>query len=266
MRGEMLKNIYTPLAGAISQERALETLANNLANANTVGYKQDNVTFSLLEPEPFDKYPTPLPPANFKVDLDKIGPLHGNDMSYVGIAGMERDFTQGPAVNTHNKMDLMIEGNGLFKVQTKDGERYMRAGDLTLSPQGALVSKFGDPILGEKGNIFVRSENFQINRNGEVYQDGQLVDRIQLFEFKDPKNLQRVGQNYYEYGGPPEEVAVSEKSTILQGFLEGSNVNAIKNLTSLIVAHRSYEAYQKAVSNYDKIMEKSSNTLGEIRA
>ncbi|SME87851.1 flagellar hook-basal body protein [Pseudobacteriovorax antillogorgiicola] len=262
----MLKNIYTPLAGAIAQERALETLSNNLANVNTVGFKGDNVTFTLQDPEPFKNYPTPLPPANFKVDLNKVGPLKGNDLSYVGIAGIETDFTQGPAINTHNKLDLMIEGQGMFSVQTNEGIRFQRAGDLTLNQEGALASKAGDPILGEKGVVYLRSNQFHVNRLGEVYQDGEFIDRIQIYQFKSPEALERVGNNYYFYGGPADDVSQSETATLKQGFLEGSNVNPIKNLTALIVSHRSYEAYQKAVSNYDQMMDKTSNSLGEVRA
>lgn len=262
----MLKNIYTPLAGAIAQERALETLSNNLANLNTVGFKGDNVTFTLQDPEPFKNYTDIIPPANYKVDLNKIGPLKGNDMSYVGVAGMETDFSQGPAINTHNKLDFMIEGEGFFKVQTEDGIRYQRAGDLTLSKEGALASKQGDPILGEKGVIYVRSDKFHVNKKGEVYQDSQYVDKIPIHSFANTKALERVGKNYYYFGGSPEEVSVNPESRVMQGFLEGSNVNPIKNLTALIVSHRSYEAYQKAVANYDQIMEKTSNSIGEVRA
>jgi flagellar basal-body rod protein FlgF len=262
----MLKNIYTPLAGAISQERALEAIANNLANVNTVGFKGDSVTFSLQEPEPFKNYPDLIPPANYKEDISNVFPLRGNDMSYVGIAALERDFSQGPAVNTENRYDLMLEGEGFFSVQTDKGLRYMRAGDLTVSPEGALVSKQGDPILGEKGAIFVRGTEFTVNTQGEVFQDGQLIDKLKIVSFRNPKELERVGQNYYHFGGPPEDLRSPTKMAVRQGFLEASNVNAVKNLTAMIIAHRSYEAYQKAVSNYDQMMEKSSNSIGDVRA
>ena len=160
----------------------------------------------------------------------------------------------------------MIEGQGFFEVQTKQGTRYQRAGDLTLSQSGALVNKHGEPILGEQGVIHVHSQNFEVNRKGEVYQDGRLVDKIRLVNLGKPSEIEHVGGGKVFYRGPVDEVVPAEKATIAQGFLEGSNVNAMKNLTAMIVSHRSYEAYQKAVSNYDKIMEKSSNTIGNIRA
>ena len=101
----MLNNIYVPVAGALAQERALEAIANNLANVNTVGYKADNVAFSLLAPEPHKNYPSDIPPANFKEDMKDVFPLRGNEMAYVAMAEMERDFAQGPAMNTQNKYD-----------------------------------------------------------------------------------------------------------------------------------------------------------------
>ncbi len=261
----MLKNIYSPVSGALAQERVMEIIANNLANVNTVGFKGDAVTFTLLEPEPYKNYPTPLPPANYKVNLDDIAPLHGNEMAYVGVADVVRDNSQGPAITTHNSTDLMIEGEGYFAVHTNEGVRYTRSGDMTIGPDGALMDKAGFPVLGEKGVIYVRSNEFQINHAGEIYQDGQLVDRLAIYRFADQTQLQRVGNNHLFYGGAPEQMGRVEHPAVRQGFLEGSNVNAIKNLTSMIIAHRSYEAYQKAVSNFDQMMEKSSNSIGEVR-
>ncbi len=260
----MLKNIYVPVAGALSQERALEAIANNLANVNTVGYKADNVAFTLLEPEPNKNYPDIIPPANFKEDMSEVYPLRGNEMSYVGMAEMERDFTQGPALNTQNKYDVMLQGDGFLTVQTSEGNRYTRAGNLALSNDGILTTKSGDPIMGEKGLIYVRSTDFEINKQGEIFQDGQLVDKLKLVTFENNKELEKVGNNYYFFGGDENTIKSADKIQIEQGFLEGSNVNAIKSMTSMIVAHRSYEAYQKAVSNYDKVMDKSSNVIGQV--
>lgn len=262
----MLKNIYSPLSGALAQERVMEVIANNLANINTTAFKGDAVTFSLLESEPYKSYKDPLPPANYKVDLDKVMPLRGNDMSYTSIAEVERDLSQGTAIGTQNPFDLMIEGDGYFSVQTPDGPRYTRAGDMTLSPDGALVTKAGHPVMGEKGAIYLRGTEFQVNQRGEIYQDGQLMDRLLVHRFDDEKQLERVGNNYFFYESDPEAVHRVDHPQIQQGYLEGSNVNAIKNLTAMIIAHRSYEAYQKAVSNYDQIMDKSSNTIGSVRA
>ena len=261
----MLKNVYSPLSGALAQERAMEVIANNLANINTNGFKQDAVTYTLLAPEPYKNYPDPLPPANYKVDLGEMGPLHGNEFSYVGVAGVSRDNQQGPTIITHNPSDLMLEGEGYFVVHTDEGERYTRAGNFTLGPDGALVTSGGNTVMGEKGAVFLRSGQFKVNTAGEIYQDGQLVDRLKLVKFADEAALERVGGDNFFYGGPPERIMNARGTMVAQGFLEASNVNAVKCLTAMIIAHRSYEAYQKAVANYDKIMDKSSNTIGAVR-
>ena len=262
----MLKNIYSPLSGAIAQERVLETIANNMANMNTVGFKGDRVSFTLLEPEPEKNYNSPLPPANFKVDVEQLMNLRGNEMAYAGIAEVSRDESQGPAISTGNPTDIMIEGDGYLAVHTPDGMRYTRAGSLAVGRDGVLSTKDGLPILGEKGNIVVRSGAFEINSSGEVWQDKHLIDRIQLYKTSDGSSLERVGDNLLFYGGKPEGMTLVAHPQVRQGFLEGSNVNAIKNLTDMIIAHRSYEAYQKAISDYDQMMQKSSNQIGDIRA
>jgi flagellar basal-body rod protein FlgG len=254
------------MSGALAQEKALEIIANNLANANTVGFKGDNITFKLLNPEPEKNYKSPLPPANYKVDLNKLMPLHGNDIAYVGVAGIHRDESQGPAIQTGNPTDIMIEGEGMFAVHTQDGMRYTRSGQLSLSPEGVLMTPTGHPVLGEKGVISVKSGQFEVNRLGEVYQNNQLIDRIPVYKFNDPNQLERSGTNLWFYGGPESGRVANRDASITQGALEGSNVNAMKNLTSMIIAHRSYEAYQKTISNYDKIMDISNNQLGVVRA
>ena len=262
----MLKSIYTPLSGALAQEKVLDIIANNLANVNTVGYKEEKVSFKVLDPEPEKNYRDPLPPANYKVDFEDLHPLRGNEIDYVEVSGVYRDDQQGPAINTGNNFDFMIEGDGYFQVNTQEGLRYTRNGALTLNKEGALTDKMGNPILGENGVIFVKDTNFEVNRKGEVIQDGKLIDKINLVKFSDPKQLEKVGLNYYFHSGPEEFVSSIEHPNVKQGFLEGSNVNPVKNLTTMILAHRSYEAYQKAIKNVDNMMEKSSNSIGSVRA
>ncbi len=262
----MLHGIYTPLSGALAQERVLEIIANNLANVNTTAFKGDNISFKLLESEPEKNYASPLPPANFKVDMQEYMPFKGNDIAFVGIADVGRDISQGPAIDTKNPTDMMIEGEGLFAVQTQDGIRYTRSGDFKISPDGVLMTNSGHPVMGDRGNIFIRSNSFEVNPRGEIYQDGELVDRMKIYEFADQKQLERTGDNNFFFGGPDSDRTIAENTGVRQGYLEGSNVNAIKSLTAMIIAHRSFEAYQKAISNYDKMMEKGSSTIGEVRA
>jgi flagellar basal-body rod protein FlgG len=262
----MLNNIYSPLSGALAQERVMEIIANNLANSNTVGFKEERVTFKLLEPEPEHTYKDPLPPANYKVSFEHVLPLRGNEFAYVGVSGVHRDMQQGPVIDTKSSLDLMLEGEGFMTVHTSEGLRYTRSGSLTLNEQGVLADKFGNSVLGKKGVIFLKAGDFQVNHLGEIYQNNELVDRLDLVRFQDERHLEKIGNNLYFYGGPQSGIQEADKIQVRQGFLEGSNVNVIRNLTAMILSHRSYEAYQKTVKNMDSMMEKSSNTIGEVRA
>lgn len=260
----MIKSIFTPASGALAVEKSMEVIANNLANLNTMGFKGDQVTFKKMLAEPEKFYTSPFPPAPFKSDIQDVMPLKGNEIAYVGVDGIHRDFSQGPQIMTQNKFDFCIEGEGFFAVSTPEGMRYTRAGDLTVNPEGMLVTKSGHPVQGENGSIFVRGENFSVSTNGDILVDGKFKDRFRLYQFGKPESLERVGHNYYFYGGPEEEMQQVKTPQLHQGSLEGSNVNAIKNLTDMILAHRSYEAYGKAIKNYDSMMDKANNQIGQV--
>lgn len=261
----MIKNVYTSLSGGLSQQKLLDIISNNLANVNTNGFKEEKITFSLLEPEPYD-YKNPIPPANFKVDFQDVMPLKGNEQSYVGISEIKRNDIQGPAIGTNNPLDFQIEGDGYFTVNTKDGVRYTRSGNFSLSDNGVLITSSGDPVMGENGAINLRSGSFTLEGNGELYQDGELVDKLLVSKFENPATLEKIGHNYFFHSGSSDSVSIESSPKVSQGFLEGSNVNIIKNLTAMITAHRSFEAYQKAIKNFDQIMDKSVNSIGEVRA
>jgi flagellar basal-body rod protein FlgF len=261
-----VKGIYSPLSGALAQERYLEVIANNLANINTTGYKADTISFSLLDPEPYKHYNSPLPPANYKQDLSSFLPPRGNDIQYVGVGEVGRDMSQGSIVQTGNHTDVMIKGNGYLSIYTKEGIRHSRDGSLAVNADGILVHKSGSPVLGERGNIQLRGLRFEVNQRGEIFQEGKYVDRLLIQDTKNQASFERVGDNLLFYNGHPDELTNVENAEVIQGMLEGSNVNAIKSMTSMIMAHRSYEAYQKALKHFDQLMEKSSNTIGEVRA
>ena len=262
----MINSIHTPLSGALAQDRVLEIIANNMANANTVGFKGQRITFTVLEPEPEKRYSDPLPPANYKVSTEQLQHLKGNEILYVGVADVRRDLSQGPAIKTNNPLDFQIEGSGMFEIQTPDGPRFTRNGSFSLSKDGILVTKDGFPVLGQKGTIPVKYGQFDIRGGNEIWQNGKFVDKLPLWNFSEESALEQVGDQMFFFGGNETQKNAEKSPMVNQGWLEGSNINAIKNLTDLIIAHRSYESYQKAVSQYDQMMQKTSNSIGVVRA
>jgi flagellar basal-body rod protein FlgF len=259
----MLRNVYAPLSAGVGQERLLEILANNMANTNTSGYKEDQVSFRGLEADPWPNYQNPLPPAPFKMDMSEVYPLRGNDMGYVSVADVKTDFSQGGLRRTDNPLDLAIQGEGFFSIITPFGERFTRDGSFTLNRDGLLTTKAGAPVQGEKGAIVGLQEgNTRILSSGEVYAGDKYIDKIKMVDFKDKSALQRLGGNLYIHDGVPSNTTAA-RGEIAQGQIETSNVNPMKNMTAMIIAHRTYEALQKTIKTHDDNLGLTSSKVGE---
>lgn len=261
----MLKNIYGPLSAGRAQEKVLEILANNIANSGTTGFKEQDVSFSAMLANPWPNYQNPNPPAPFKKDMNDVFPLRGNEMSYMATSEVSTSFTQGPIARTENSLDIAIEGNGFFSIETAFGERFTRDGSFSLTPEGTLITKNGWAVMGENGPITGLSEgDLRIAENGDVFQGDVFVDRLRLTAFEEPSLLERIGDNAFVHDGSPDNLTRFQ-GRISQGFLEGSNVNPMRNMANMITAHRTYEAIQKAIQAHDQTMEKGSNEVGAVR-
>lgn len=259
----MSNGIFTSLSGAMAQERNLEIIANNLANVHTNGYKEDRVSFKVMEAEPEKHTHAPLPPENFKVEPDTF-PLIGNEIKYVGIGGFFTDHGQGPLKLTSNPLDFAIEGKAYFETMTEAGKQYTKNSSFTLGPNGILQTHNGHPVQGQKGAVFLSNSDFKVNEEGEIYQNGNLVDRLKIVSFKNEGLLQKTAGTSFIHNGSDDNFSTPVKTRILQGYVEGSNVNPLQNLTKMIMTQRSYEAYQKAMKAHDERMGKAVQ-LGEVK-
>ena len=259
----MLKNIYSPLSGAIGQEKIIEIISNNLANTNTTGFKEESVSFEAQDPNPWPNYPSALPPAPFKSNMQDLYPLRGNEMEYMSIAKIETDFRQGALQVNNDPLSVAIEGEGFMEVQTPFGARYTRDGALSINADGFLTTKGGDLIQGQLGSLSgLSAEKMKILPSGEVFEGDKFIGQIKTVKFSNQNNLQKIGDNLFIHNGDSSEV---EKFTgrILQGSLESSNVNPMKNLTNLILAHRSYEAMQKSLKAHDDALKTVQEKVGQ---
>ena len=259
----MLKNIYGPLSGAKGQEQLLEIIANNLANTNTPAYKEDQITFKAMGSNPWDAYSSPLPPAPFKTDMSALFPLHGNEFGYAAVSNISVSHVQGPLKQTANPLDMALEGDGFFVVQTPFGERLTRSGDFSLTPEGTLVNKSGALVMGQQGPVTGLSEGqLRVLPTGEVYAGESLVEKLKVVSVPQKEALQRLGDNLFIYDGDPQALTPST-ARVAQGVLESSNVNPMRNLTNMIIAHRNYEALQKVVKAHDETMQLGATKVGE---
>ncbi|HEY8470463.1 MAG TPA: flagellar hook basal-body protein [Longimicrobiales bacterium] len=213
-------------------ERRQEVLANNLANAETDGFKGMRVFGRLVQ----DALLAPETAT---------------------------DFRQGTLTPTGGPLDLAIEGDGFFVVQTPAGERLSRGGALRLDEAGRLVDGAGRPLLGEDGPIVVPPGTVQIDAGGTVRVDGTEVGRLRVERLPEGAEPQRDAGTLFVPG--PVRVPVPEgERHVRQGFVERSNVDPLDSLVEMITVQRSYAAIERGIRVMDGVLERIANDIGRV--
>jgi flagellar basal-body rod protein FlgF len=242
--------IYQAAAGALIQQMRLEILTNNLANVNTTGYKADIPVFR-------------LPKGQATGQATSAPAIPGGMTPYAPPLEARTDFEAGPFVRTGNDLDVAIQGRGFFEIQAPDGPRFTRKGNFTINAQGALATTEGWPVMGKSGPITIDGSRIDINNNGDVSVDGNLVDSLRVVDFDQPGNLSKTGGTFFVPAQGVQGRTLAEGSTqIAQGFLETSNVNAIRTMTELIETMRVFESYQRVIRTADEATDKTVNEVG----
>ena len=196
--------------------KIIDVIANNLANANTIGYKRDF--------------------GHILQDQIRVQ------------AGAQADLSSGDAVPTGNDLDVAINGQGFFAIQTPDGVRYTRNGSFTLSSGGELVTKDGMPVLNSSGSTITAGHGkMAIQDGGIVTIDGNETATLKIVNFKEPQKLQKEGLSRWIWTGAPDAVQDVADPHLKSGALEHSNVNAIDEMVHLMSSYREFEAVQKTL-------------------
>lgn len=248
----MDNSLYIALSKQGPLFNKMAVIANNLANSNTAGYKEQQMMFS-IHPE---NSGSPNAPNNHKLDFVK-------DIS------TPTKFTAGHFEKTGNPLDVAIQGDGFFAVETPLGTRYTRAGDFQLNSKGELATKQGFPVLspgnqrvtfGEEDNIFLIREDGTV----AVKIDGQLepndIGQIGVFQFKNNQLLNRVGDTMFESAAKPVAADPNSYKTV-QGLLENSNVNPIKATTDLVEITRSFTAGANFIRDSNDLARDTIRTI-----
>lgn len=268
------KGIYTALSGALAQTTKIDTIANNIANVNTTGFKRDQQTFgeylTALEKEP-QVIQVPRIPASVESFYD----MNGGDKGFVNATGTYTNFEQGSLKSTGGKLDLAIDGAGFFEISTPQGVQLTRAGNFTVDANGKLVTKDGFTVLMEgdelanpesRGVQFSGLAQAYISDAGEVFDGERRLGKISVLQIKNLDSLQKVGSNNYSVK-PNMQAEFSKVAvpSLKQGFLETSNVNIVNEMTEMITAQRVFEGTQKAISAYDSMADKLINVVGNTK-
>lgn len=246
----MISGLYTAASGFMARMEALDATTNNLANANTTGYKAARPTFeSYLAASQSEPGAMPL--------------LRESQNNVVRVSGIAVDRSDGVHQATGNPLDLALEGNGFFAVQTPAGVRYTRNGSFELDKENRLINRQGFPVMGEGGPIAITGERITIDKTGGISVDGSPLTKLQLVEFKDPKGLVKEGEMLFN-AAPGNTTAPARGISVKQGYLETSNVNVFREMIELVEGGRAAESYQKMIQAIDEIVNKAVNEVGRV--
>ena len=265
-----MKEIYVSLSAAIAQEKRLAMVANNLANVNTVGFKKDTAVFEVVPPAPrFDRVEQShsaelgLPGAVQMASRQKIA----NTWNYARLAQTVVDFEGGDLRATNNPMDLAIvdtdpaKGISFFEVETPQGPRLTRMGNLRINEQQELLTGDGFRVLGVDGSpLRGTGAGLSVGANGDVTSQGAAVGSIKLVFVEKPESLEKVGKGLFADRrgmAGASEAAPGTQAQLRPGFLEMSNVNAVAELTRLIETQRAYGSYEKSIQSIAEISSRA---------
>jgi flagellar basal-body rod protein FlgG len=246
--------------GLAAQQTNVETISQNLANATTTAFKAERPEFQDL------LYQDMRRAGNNATDQGTILPVGIQLGLGVKTGAISRDTGQGTVKSTENAMDVAIQGRGYFQVQMPDGTTsYTRDGTFKLSPEGIIVTSTGNPIQPAI-TVPNNAVSMNINQSGEVEVtlQGQIeptaLGQLQLATFVNPNGLIAMGDNLFMESPASGNALVNNPGqdgvgTILQGYLENSNVNTVTEITTLIVAQRAYEMNTKVLSAVDRMLQ-----------
>ncbi len=244
----MSGTIYQAAAGALTQQMRLDMLSNNLANVNTTGFKADIPVFSMEAEEPSDEMPV------YSTGL--LSP-------YAPPMSARTDFSAGATTRTGNPLNLAIAGKGFFEVETPNGPKFTRTGNFAINAEGILSTADGWPVMGQAGTITIEGGRVHIDEEGQVHVDGESAGTLRIVDFDEPYALDKAGDNLFvPRDGAQAQPIEPGTSQVVQGFLEASNVDAIRTMTEIIETMRVFEAYQRIIRTADETTAKTVNEVG----
>ncbi len=227
--------LYLATLGAKNREMKMEVLTTNLANASTPGYKKEALSFK---------------------------------QSLIAASGViTTDMSPGPVRRTGNPLDLAIDGEGFFEIKTPAGPAYTRRGDFMLDGSGTLVTKDGYPVMGTNGPVVIKGKvsNISVSADGRVMANGVEVGRLKIVKF--PKGVKPVRLSGTLFVLPPGTTPQTVNKPVLRGgYLEGSNVNVVKEMVGVVDALRTYETSQRIMISVDEATDRAINEVGEVKA
>ena len=268
----MIKGLYTAYTGMINQMNRMDVLTNNLANADTNGYKKEGATSQSFD----DVYA-------YKIkDTTDISNNHqhllGSISLGVKIGETYTDYSQGSLTETGNTYDVALAGDGFFAISyaNSDGDtsfRLTRDGAFTVDSEGYLRTKDGDYVLNQtaalsgdaSSNGYIRIDPTQeatIDTSGNIFQNSELVGKIGVVDVTDYDYIEKFGENYYQLVDGAE--LTTSTAAVEQGYIEASNVQVVSEMVDMITVARAYESNQKLIQTIDDMIGTAVTQVGRV--
>ncbi len=249
----LIRGIYTAAMGMLLDVSKIDATANNLANVDSIGYKKDKLAFRAYHEREIYALPNKKQPIGtfvYSAVLDRV----------------YNDVSQGTIQYTGNPLDLAIEGEGFFAVQRGEETFYTRAGNLKLDAEGYLVNADGLRLLDFNGEAIRFEYGYTVDEQGYVRDSlNQPITRIAVYNFESARDLRKFGYTLFQQTEESGQPVAAENFRILTGYVELSNVNAVREMVNLIEAQRHFEISQKAVIVQDELVARLISQVGTLR-
>lgn len=247
----MMKGFYTAASGLINRTTVVSTIGNNIANSNTAGYKKDEVILKTFGEE-----------MNYRLSDGEMIEIGGASSGIVSDE-VYTQFEQGNIEMTQNPFDLALQGEGFFSVQLSDGSKgYTRNGQFKLNQEGYLTDLQGNLVLTDSGPLQLENSSIRVTSSGEVFSGDDSVGNLELSKPTDPTTLEKYGESIYI---PKDDAEMTQADAIVkQGYIEGSNVDMIKEMADLIENSRAFQSCSQIIKMMDRIMERSVNDIARM--
>jgi flagellar basal-body rod protein FlgF len=245
----MSDGIWAAASGATSQLLSLDATANNLANANTPGYKGDQAVFR-------EHLMTAV-----------RGGRAVKEMRFSAVDGFSHDYAPGPITVTGRPLDVAIQGEGFFTVKTDQGERYTRCGSFDLTQKGELITATGARVVNEAGKPIIvppTAKGVRVTASGSIEADGATIGRLKLVKFAKQAALEKDGSLLFKanQASGPARVAPADLQT---EAVEGANTSVVLGMTSMITTTRTFDAIERVIDAFSEADRRAASDVGRVK-
>jgi flagellar basal-body rod protein FlgG len=254
----MLRGLYTSGLGMTTQMNRLNVISNNIANADTAGFKRDNVITQTFTQELMNRVNDP------GMNRPRVQPI-GTIRSGMFVDDIHTDFSQGGLRPSNSPVHMALSDRGFFGIQVTNaaGEaetRYTRDGSFVMGPGGLLMTTEGNYVLDADGGLItIPTGEIIVFTNGGIRVNGDVVAQLMLVDFENPQSLRKMGDNLFAV--TDETIMQDFTGAVFQGYIELSNVNSVREMVEMIATMRNFELNQRAALAHDRHMDHIANSI-----